>query len=66
MVSPTCFEPHGFIFQGVFCVCVQYGMLYMHPCELSDGKGSVFLSTTLLTPMHVKHTVLHLQLSPWG
>jgi hypothetical protein len=41
---------------------VQCGMFYMHRYEQS-GEHTL-LSTRLLTPMHVKHTILHIQLSP--
>jgi hypothetical protein len=46
---------------------MQYGMFYMHQCEQSGGEESVFetlLPAQLLTPMHVKHTIMHIQLSP--
>ena len=48
---------------------MKYGTLCMYRCEQSGGLESVFktlLSTILLTPMHVKHAVLHIQLTPWG
>ena len=61
MVSPTCLEPRSFNLRQL---CVQYGIFYMHLCGLSGGKETVLLSARLLTPMRVKRTVLHIQLSP--
>jgi hypothetical protein len=48
---------------------MHYGMFYMHRCEKLSGEESAFetlLPTRLLTPLHVKRTILHIQLSPWG
>jgi hypothetical protein len=42
---------------------MQYGMFYMHQCEQFGGYASVFEPTyQLLTLMHIKHTILHIQL----
>jgi len=48
---------------------MHYGMFKLHRCEQPGEEDSVFetlLSTRLLTPMHVKRTVLHIELSHSG
>jgi len=45
-MSPTCFEPRGFILRET--------VVYAH----------TLLSARLLTQMHVKHTILHIELPP--
>ena len=44
----------------------QYDMFYIYRCEQSIGEERLehtVLPTRLLTPMHVKHTILHTQQS---
>jgi len=42
---------------------MHYAMFYMHRCEQFGGYASVFEPTyQLLTLMHIKHTILHIQL----
>jgi hypothetical protein len=44
---------------------MQYGMFYMHRCEQSGGEESIRDSEhTLLTPIHVKHTIPRIPQSP--
>jgi len=59
-LSLTSFEPRGFILMRQ--LYVQYGLFHMHWCEQS-GEHTL-LSTGMLTPVHVKHTILHIRLSP--
>jgi hypothetical protein len=59
-------QRHARLYKLIFNFCFLLHVSNLVGSSSTRTHTPIHLSTRLLTPMHVKYTILHIQLPPWG